>query len=33
MTSNFDIVLPSKPRVVSETDLAGVYEIDGLYPG
>jgi len=27
------IMLPSKPRVVSEDGLEGVYEIDGLYPG
>lgn len=27
------IVLPSKPKVVSETDFAGIYEIDGFYPG
>ncbi len=27
------IVLPSKPKVVSETEFAGVYEIDGFYPG
>lgn len=27
------IVLPSKPRIVSEEDNRGVYEIDGLYPG
>ncbi len=27
------IMLPSKPRVVSEGELEGVYEIDGLYPG
>lgn len=27
------IVLPSKPKVVSENDFAGVYEIDGFYPG
>lgn len=27
------ILLPSKPRVVSEEDTKGVYEIDGLYPG
>lgn len=27
------IVLPSKPKVVSETDFTGVYEIDGFYPG
>ena len=32
---NFDkaIILPSKPRVVSEDDNRGVYEIDGFYPG
>ncbi len=30
---DFNIVLPSKPRVFSEVDLKGVYEIDGLYPG
>ena len=27
------ILLPSKPRVVSEDTFRGVYEIDGLYPG
>ncbi len=27
------IVLPSKPKIVSETDFAGTYEIDGFYPG
>lgn len=27
------IVLPSKPKIVSENDFAGVYEIDGFYPG
>lgn len=27
------IALPSKPRVVSESENEGVYEIDGLYPG
>lgn len=27
------ITLPSKPRVVSESEAEGVYEIDGLYPG
>jgi DNA-directed RNA polymerase subunit alpha len=30
---DFNIVLPSKPRVFSENELKGVYEIDGLYPG
>lgn len=30
---DFNIILPSKPEVVSENDHAGVYEIEGLYPG
>lgn len=29
----YSITLPSKPRVVSESETEGVYEIDGLYPG
>jgi DNA-directed RNA polymerase subunit alpha len=29
----YSITLPSKPRVVSEAEQEGVYEIDGLYPG
>ncbi len=29
----YSIVLPAKPRVVSEEGFEGVYEIDGLYPG
>ncbi len=29
----YSITLPSKPRVVSEAEVEGVYEIDGLYPG
>lgn len=29
----YHITLPSKPRVVSEEDMTGVYEIDSLYPG
>lgn len=28
-----NVTLPSKPRVVTEEDTRGVYEIDGLYPG
>ncbi|MEI8328122.1 MAG: DNA-directed RNA polymerase subunit alpha [Candidatus Taylorbacteria bacterium] len=28
-----DLVLPSKPKVIREDALSGVYEIDGLYPG
>tara|TARA_Y100001935_G_C17268820_1_gene490699 strand:+ start:525 stop:1481 length:957 start_codon:yes stop_codon:yes gene_type:complete len=30
---DFDIVLPSKPKVVSEEGFKAVFEIDGLYPG
>ena len=29
----YSITLPGKPRVVSEAENEGVYEIDGLYPG
>lgn len=29
----YSITLPSKPRIVSESEMEGVYEIDGLYPG
>jgi DNA-directed RNA polymerase subunit alpha len=29
----YNITLPSKPRIVSEEGLQGVYEIDSLYPG
>jgi DNA-directed RNA polymerase subunit alpha len=34
-TENFDrsIVLPSKPKIISEDGNKGVYEIDGFYPG
>lgn len=28
-----NVTLPSKPRVVSEEDNLGIFEIDGLYPG
>ena len=31
--SEHTIILPSKPRVVSENEFKGVYEIDGLAPG
>jgi len=27
------IVLPSKPKIITEDEFSGVYEIDGLYPG
>ena len=30
---NYNIVLPSKPRITNEDGNIGVYEIDGLYPG
>jgi len=30
---DFNIILPSKPVVISENDLTGIYEIEGLYPG
>ena len=30
---DYNITLPSKPRIVKEEDLIGIYEIDGLYPG
>ena len=29
----YDIILPSKPKVVREDGVSGVYEIDSLYPG
>ncbi|MFA5652176.1 MAG: DNA-directed RNA polymerase subunit alpha [Candidatus Paceibacterota bacterium] len=29
----YKILLPGKPRIVSEKGFSGVYEIDGLYPG
>jgi len=31
--SEHNIILPSKPKIVSEEGFAGIYEIDGLYPG
>lgn len=31
--SDHSIILPSKPRIVSEDQFSGTYEIDGLYPG
>ncbi|MEK7121020.1 MAG: DNA-directed RNA polymerase subunit alpha [Patescibacteria group bacterium] len=30
---DYNIVLPSKPKVVKENDFSGSYEIEGLYPG
>lgn len=29
----YTIILPSKPRIVSESETKGVYEIENLYPG
>jgi DNA-directed RNA polymerase subunit alpha len=31
--TDYTIVLPSKPQIVSEEGSAGTYQIDGLYPG
>ena len=31
--SEYNVSLPSKPRIVSEDEFKGTYEIDGLYPG
>ena len=31
--ADYTILLPSKPKVVSEEGVSGVYEIEGLYPG
>ena len=30
---DFNIILPSKPIIITEDENMGVYEIDGLYPG
>lgn len=30
---DYNVLLPSKPRVISEDPISGIYEIDGLYPG
>lgn len=29
----YNIVLPSKPKIIKEENFSGIYEIDGLYPG
>jgi len=31
--ADYTIILPSKPKIVSEEGVTGVYEIEGLYPG
>lgn len=28
-----DILLPSRPKIIKEEDLTGVYEVEGFYPG
>ena len=33
MSDQYKILLPGKPKVISEEGFSGVYEIDGLYPG
>ena len=30
---DYNVVLPSKPKILHEEDFSGIYEIDGLYPG
>jgi DNA-directed RNA polymerase subunit alpha len=29
----YDVILPSKPKVIREDGASGIYEIDGFYPG
>jgi len=31
--AHLDIILPSQPKVISEEEFTGIYEIEGLYPG
>jgi len=33
MSENKQVLLPSKPNIISEEGFSGTYEIDGLYPG
>ncbi len=30
---SYDVIVPSKPKVIREEGVSGTYEIDGLYPG
>ncbi len=30
---DYNVLLPSRPRIISEDAISGIYEIDGLYPG
>ena len=32
-TTNTAILLPSRPRIISSSEIKGVFEIDGFYPG
>lgn len=31
--SDYHVLLPSKPKIIEEGEIRGVFEIDGLYPG
>lgn len=31
--SEYNVVSPSKPKIIKEEEFKGIYEIDGLYPG
>lgn len=31
--SDYNVLLPSKPKIIQEEGFSGTYEIDGLYPG
>ncbi|MDQ3089910.1 MAG: DNA-directed RNA polymerase subunit alpha [bacterium] len=31
--ADYTILLPSKPKIISQTEVSGVFEIEGLYPG
>jgi len=33
MPDQYKIILPSKPKIISEEGFSGVYEIEGFYPG
>ncbi|MFA5838487.1 MAG: DNA-directed RNA polymerase subunit alpha [Candidatus Paceibacterota bacterium] len=30
---DYDIILPSQPKVIKEEEFEGIYEVEGLYPG
>src|SRR6187549_543614 len=31
--SDYHVLLPSKPKIIEDTQSKGVFEVDGLYPG